>query len=717
MDIAADIEIQGVADYTQGALEKYGSYVATDRALADVRDGLKPVQRRTLFTMHDTKCASNKAHKKCARITGETMGRFHPHGDGAIYGTLVNMVHDRYPLVEGHGNFGGWLMGPAASRYTECRLTPFGERCFDDIDVVPYLDNYSATEQEPLVLPTKVPLLLLNGSAGIGVGLSAGLPPHHLEEVVNALLAKLDKPDIDVAGLMEHIKGPDAGHGVLVSPPEDVASLYSTGKGTLYYRCQYHFEEGGDHKVLVLTSVAPGFSLGSFVAKCGDLQNDGLIMYCSDQSAGDGLRVLIGFNDPNVIKERILPLLTKSESYQFWTVKRDPSKETLDDKSLSFCDLPTLLQNFLDFRWEIETKRIQLELQKQATALSRAYAIAVANEHIDKVFATLKDPANNTKKRTATALAAILDLSEEQATLVLEASVSSLSRASQADLQRKLKGIKKTIKDLQYDLKHVGKVVEATLKSMLKYSDKRGMKVNEPPPAIPGGGSGEVVVMARANGYLLRDVDGCTKSRWFDNVLVCGSRVGIVDGAGCKVHQRYPSYFSDEKTGMALVGLIDGNDTYAVFLDESGKGCVMENSSSKVYAPLKDATKLVSACGINKERGDKLVAIDDGGEAKIIDASKLVRRRGIKARALDNLDGTTVQVLRLPPNCKLYDDDVQIKPSRKGEFTIKGTLRIIGEENYVLTSTGRRKILNRRHTMALFEDDKLTQCQPLIRST
>src|SRR5437763_4593787 len=275
------IETRELEQEMRSSFLDYAMSVIVSRALPDVRDGLKPVHRRVLYGMHESGMQPNRPYKKCARIVGEVMGSYHPHGDAAIYDTLVRMAQPfslRYPLVDGQGNFGNLDDDPpAAMRYTECRLTRLATEMLRDIDAdtVDFVPNYDESRREPEVLPSRFPNLLVNGSAGIAVGMATNIPPHNLGEVINALVALIDEPTIDVDRLSRHIKGPDFPTGAMVLGREGIKEAYRSGRGRIVMRARAHVEElRGGRTAIVVTELPYGGKKGGdagVIAKIADL--------------------------------------------------------------------------------------------------------------------------------------------------------------------------------------------------------------------------------------------------------------------------------------------------------------------------------------------------------------------------------------------------------------------------------------------------------------
>jgi DNA gyrase/topoisomerase IV subunit A len=279
----AKVDEQPVVETVRGDVKEHGLYTIMSRAIPDIRDGLKPVQRLVLWALWVLKKTSKAIPAKCAKVAGDTTGNYHPHGDAPAYDALVNLHWQHYPLVIGQGNFGNpnklLPQGHAAPRYTETKLEEISERFFDDIHVADMEYNYTGELEQPLVLPSRIPTLLINGAQGIATAMTTKLPPHNLREVLNAAEALLEDPDLEVSDLLRYVKGPDAGVGVLLSKKKDYLPLYETGKGKVQYSCTYEIEDGlrGSQK-LVITGKAPGFSGQRFLKETVALKERKLIV-------------------------------------------------------------------------------------------------------------------------------------------------------------------------------------------------------------------------------------------------------------------------------------------------------------------------------------------------------------------------------------------------------------------------------------------------------
>ncbi|SDJ90193.1 DNA gyrase subunit A [Halovenus aranensis] len=382
---AANVERVRIEDEMEQSYIDYAMSVIAGRALPDVRDGLKPVHRRVLYAMHEMGVTSGSGHRKCSSIVGETMGDYHPHGDKAIYDTLVRMAQDfslRYPLVDGQGNFGS-MDGdpPAAMRYTEARMATVAEELLEDLekDTVDFQSNYDDRLQEPAVLPAKLPNLLLNGSSGIAVGMSTNIPPHNLNEVVDATIHLIDNPDCEVEDLMDHIKGPDFPTGGNIVGKDAIYSAYATGRGRLRMRAEYDIqrnETGGDR--IVITELPYQENKARMVERIADDVNEGVIEGVSDlrdESDRDGVRVVIDLKrgaNVDVVENQLLDHHLEST---FGVINL-----ALVDDQPQVLTLKETLEHYLDHRKEVVRRRARHDLDE---AKDRAHILEGRLEAVD----------------------------------------------------------------------------------------------------------------------------------------------------------------------------------------------------------------------------------------------------------------------------------------------------------------------------------------------
>ena len=434
----------------------YAMSVIVARALPDVRDGLKPVHRRVLYAMHEAGLQPNRPRLKCARVVGDVMGSYHPHGDVAIYDTLVRMAQPfslRYPLVDGQGNFGNIDDYPAAAmRYTECRLTRLATELLRDIDAdtVDFAPNYDESRREPSVLPSRFPNLLVNGSAGIAVGMATNMPPHRLDEVVGAVLQLIDKPESNVDDLMRLVKGPDFPTGALITGRSGIRDAYRTGRGRIVMRARAHIEElrGGRHAIIV-TELPYGVKKGGdtgVIKKIADLVNDKVLTEISDvkdHSDRSGMRIQID------LKREAIPQVVLNKLF-----KHTQLQTTFGYNAVALVDgvprtlsLLELVRYYLDYQRDVVTRRSKYELRK---ALDRAHVLEgylIALDNLDEVIALIRgaDDADDARTKLMTRF----ELSELQAQAILDLRLRALTGLERKRVEDEYKDLQERIAELR----------------------------------------------------------------------------------------------------------------------------------------------------------------------------------------------------------------------------------------------------------------------------
>jgi DNA gyrase subunit A len=412
----------------------YAMSVIVARALPDVRDGLKPVHRRVLYAMHEAGLQPNRARLKCARVVGDVMGSYHPHGDQAIYDTLVRLAQPfsmRYPLVDGQGNFGNIDGYPAAAmRYTECRLTRLATEMLRDIDAdtVDFGPNYDESRREPQVLPSRLPNLLLNGSAGIAVGMATNIPPHNLDEVVDALVALIDEPTIDVDRLVKHVKGPDFPTGAIILGRDGIREAYRSGRGRIVMRARTHIEElRGGRTAIVISELPYGVKKGGdegVIKKIADLVNEKVIPEIhdvKDLSDKSGMRVQVELKRdavPQVIQNKLFKHTSLQTTFGYNAV-------ALVDGVPRTLPLRDLLQHYLDFQREVVTRRSKFELRKAEARAHVLQGYLTALDNLDAVISLIRASADPDAARSG--LIETFDLSEIQAQAILDLRLQRLT--------------------------------------------------------------------------------------------------------------------------------------------------------------------------------------------------------------------------------------------------------------------------------------------------
>lgn len=698
-----------LGEFSRAAMQAYGSYVLLDRAVSDARDGLKPVQRRILWAMQDLKLSHSGNFKKSAKVVGEVIGSYHPHGDQAVYQTMVNMIWDRYPLIDGHGNFGSPTDNAAAMRYTEARLSPLASEIFnsDDIAVADMVDNYSGDKKEPLVLPARVPVHLLNGMSGIGVGLRTSIPPHNLRELIQALIYFIKKENPKISSVLKYLHGPDYGYGVLLSEPTDIESLYATGKGTLRFRCEYEFEEHDDGPVLVVKSLAPGFNMGVFLSKMRKLSDDKLIDFCSDSSSAKGVCIYVGFKDAVVLRDRVLPELYTTQSYEFSVVKRPAADAILSSETLLTGNLFLLFEEFVEYRRTIEKLRLERAHKYARAELHKATAILAAIQNLDAVYDVLRAKYDSVESMAAD-LASRLSISEAQAQVVLNMKVHQLARMQEQSQLSEIENINERIATISADLNDIDGVIIRHLKSIHQYADDRKTKlaVDAPVPEFELAESSKWVTASGAKVLrLVGDVDRRVK---FDFVVRSNSLVTAVYENN-NARALHTSFFTEEVGDKPCVGLVSDEAKLLVCIDTSGKGVIVEHPPRKTeYNLIKGATKLVQAVGLRP--GDSLVVMTDEDEGAILPFSTLKGTRpfvhGYNIHPQPR--SSIVKLAVLPANARLYDSKGNSISST--EFTVDSDgMFVVGKKNAVAVK-GKRDVLDHKSVVAAIKAGELEQC-------
>lgn len=480
------IEARSIADEVKQSYLDYAMSVIVARALPDVRDGLKPVHRRILYSMWSTGLRSTAKFRKSATVVGEVLGKYHPHGDTAVYDTMVRMAQDfslRYPLVWGQGNFGSMDGDSAAAyRYTEAKLTPIAEEMLLDIekDTVDFVPNFDGMHDEPLVLPAKLPQLLLNGTVGIAVGMATNIPPHNLNELVDGICHLIDHPEASVEDLMQFVKGPDFPTGGIIYNQKDIREAYATGKGPIMTRAKAEIVENkaGQFQIIV-TEMTYATNKASLIMKIADLvKEDKLqgIKDLRDESDKDGVRIVVD------LKKEAFPQKVLNSLYQMTDLQKNFNVNMLalvDGVDPQILTLKSILEHYIVHREKVVTRRAQYELQKAKDRAHILEGLKKALDHIDAIIDTIKK--SPTKEEAHANLMKKFKLSERQATAILEMRLQTLSGLERKKIEDELDEKLKLIAYLEDLLKHRKKIL-ALVKSELvevrdKYGDERRTRV------------------------------------------------------------------------------------------------------------------------------------------------------------------------------------------------------------------------------------------------
>lgn len=471
-----------VVDEMEESYLDYAMSVIVSRALPDVRDGMKPVHRRILFAMHELGLRSSSSFRKSAAVVGEVLAKYHPHGDSAVYDSMVRMAQDfslRYPLVRGQGNFGS-IDGDsaAAMRYTEAKMEKIADEMLADIgkDTVDFAPNYDGRYKEPKVLPTRIPQLLLNGTMGIAVGMATNIPPHNLTEVMSALLALSEDPELEIEDLMEYIKGPDFPTGAIIYDVEAIKEMYTTGRGGITVRAKAEIEEmkAGKHRIVV-TEIPYQLNKASLVEKIANLVRDKKIQGISDlrdESNREGTRIVIELKKdsyPNKILNQLYKLTPMQSRFNMNMIA------LVDGIQPRLLNLKQVLTYFIEHRRTVIVRRTEYELRVAQARAHILEGLKIALDHIDEVIETIKK--SKTKEDAHSALMKKFKLSELQATAILEMRLQTLAGLEREKIENELKEKIALIKELQgilADPKKVTKIMQDEFnETMESYGDKR----------------------------------------------------------------------------------------------------------------------------------------------------------------------------------------------------------------------------------------------------
>ncbi len=466
-----------IEDEMKSAYIDYSMSVIVSRALPDVRDGLKPVHRRVLYGMYELGVKASSAHKKSARIVGEVLGKYHPHGDTSVYDTMVRMAQEwslRYMLVDGQGNFGS-VDGdsPAAMRYTEARMRKISEDMLADIekDTVDHTFNFDDTLQEPTVLPTRVPGLLINGASGIAVGMATNMPPHNLNEVVDGTIAYIDNNDIEVDELIQHIKAPDFPTGGIIYGYDGVREAFKTGRGRVVIRAKASFEEVNGRECIIVSEIPYQVNKADMIKKTADLVNDKKIdgiATIRDESDRKGMRIVY------VLKRDAIPNIVLNLLYKYTALQSSFSVNNiaLVNGRPQLLNVKEMIHYFVEHRHEVVVRRTKYELKKAEERAHILEGLIIASDNIDEVIALIRSSANTEEAREK--LVKRFKLSEIQAKAIVEMRLRQLTGLEQDKLRAEYEELMKTIEDLKDILEKKERRMQIIKEELIEVKEKYG---------------------------------------------------------------------------------------------------------------------------------------------------------------------------------------------------------------------------------------------------
>jgi len=640
------IVLTGISDEMRKSYLDYAMSVITSRALPDVRDGLKPVHRRILYAMNDIGLTYSAKFKKSATVVGDVLGKYHPHGDMAIYETMVKMTQDfvmRYPLVIGQGNFGSIDGDPAAAhRYTEAKMAKISNEILNDLekDTVDFVPNYDGTRKEPLVLPTVVPNLLLNGILGIAVGMATNIPPHNLREVIDAIIYLIENKKATTDNLLQFIKGPDFPLGGIIFNQEDIRHAYSTGRGGVVCRGEAEIIENKTGAFQIIISSLPfRVNKAELILKIAELHRDKKIegiKALRDESTKD-IRVVIDLksnSNPQNVLNNLYKKTQLEETFHFNTV-------VLVNGIPQTLSLKSILEEFISHRQVIVTRRTKFELRKAEDREHILLGLKIALDHIDAVIKLIR--ASKTVSDARVGLMKKFKLSEKQANAILEMKLQKLAGLERKKVEDELKAIQILIKELKDLLKSpikIFKVIKKELREIAeKYGDERRTKV------VKHGAKSisledlideeENVLVMTVGGYVKRiNPDEFKKQR--------RGGVGVVD-LNTK-EEDFVIRFLRTSTHSDLLFFSDKGKVYQIKMYEIPEGKrATKGKSIMNFLPLEDGEKITSILAMPKNIKEdelSLIMVTKDGVSKKVDAESFysVRRSGLIAIKLGKED-------------------------------------------------------------------------------
>ncbi len=625
----------------------YAMSIIIGRALPDVRDGLKPVHRRILYAMYELNNTHDKPYKKSARVVGDVIGKFHPHGDQAVYDAITRMVQEfslRYPLVDGQGNFGS-IDGdaPAAMRYTEIRLSRIAEEILKDIekDTVLFRPNYDDSLNEPVVMPSKIPSLLINGSSGIAVGMATNIPPHNVNEIVSGIVAFIDNPDISLEELMNYIPGPDFPTQGIIYGRQGIQDAYSTGRGHIILRARAGIEvrKKDGRESIVVTEIPYQVNKARLLENMVELVNTKRIEGISnikDESSREGIRVVIELKRGEIG----IPVLNQLYKHTQMQTTFGIIFLTIVNNEPKVLNLKAIITEFVNFRKEVVTKRSTFELNKALDRLHILEGLKIALENIDEVIALIKQAPNTPEARAS--LMARFGFTEKQATSILEMRLQRLTSLERNKIMDDFAATGREIERLRNILEHESVLLDLVKQELIevrdKYGDRRQTEIVDALPDITREDmikDEEVAVTITSKGYIKR-----TSLDQYKNQLRGGKgKIGIVVREEDIVDHLY----------------IASTHSYILFFTNTGKAHIV-----KVYtipeAPLSSKGRPIVNL-INIDRGERITTIahvKDFAEGKyLFFATRKGQVKRIKLDLLKHLRSGGIRAINLPEDDSL----------------------------------------------------------------
>ena len=653
------INHKNIVEEVQDSFLDYSMSVIVARALPDLRDGLKPVHRRILYSMFDSGYTPDKQYRKCARVVGDVMGKYHPHGDSSIYEALVRMAQDfsyRHMLIDGHGNFGNMDGdGAAAMRYTESRLSKISLELLRDIkkDTVDFIPNFDETEKEPSVLPSRFPNILVNGTMGIAVGMATNIPPHNLGETIDACVAYIDNHDITIPEMMEYIKGPDFPTGGIILGNSGIKKAYETGRGTITIRCKATIEEGNGRSKIVISELPYGINTLDLKTKIGELVRDkvleGIADYHDATSIEKGVNIIITLKkeaNANVVLNNLYKHTALQSTFGIIFLM-------LDNGTPKTLNIKEIISKYIDYQKEIIIRRTKFDLNKAEERVHILEGYKIALDNLDEVIKIIKTAESDVIAREN--LQKRFGLSEIQANAILELKLRRLTGLEREKIENELAELLKTIEELRSILASEEKVLEIIKNELLdiknKYADPRRTTIDmsaieyiEDESLIP---EQDIMIALTNKGYIKRTTSDTFKSQKRGGVGVKGMNTNEEDFVEQIINTSTHDYilfftnkgkvyrikgyeipeFSRQSKGIPIINLLQiekdekinsminvkKDDEYKYILFATKKGIVKKTNisefenirtSGKIAISLKETDELIS---VKKTTGEDMI--------------------------------------------------------------------------------------------------------------
>ena len=664
------IDHKNIVEEVQDSFLDYSMSVIVARALPDLRDGLKPVHRRILYSMFDSGYTPDKQYRKCARVVGDVMGKYHPHGDSSIYEALVRMAQDfsyRHMLIDGHGNFGNMDGdGAAAMRYTESRLSKISLELLRDIkkETVDFIPNFDETEKEPSVLPSRFPNILVNGTMGIAVGMATNIPPHNLGETIDACVAYIDNHDITIPEMMEYIKGPDFPTGGIILGNSGIKKAYETGRGTITIRCKATIEEGNGRSKIVISELPYGINTLDLKTKIGELVRDkvleGIADYHDATSIEKGVNIIITLKkeaNANVVLNNLYKHTALQSTFGIIFLM-------LDNGTPKTLNIKEIISKYIDYQKEIIIRRTKFDLNKAEERVHILEGYKIALDNIDEVIKIIKEAETDVIAREN--LIQRFGFDEIQANAILELKLRRLTGLEREKIENELAELLKTIEELRSILASEEKVLEIIKNELLdiknKYADPRRTTIDmsaieyiEDESLIP---EQDIMIALTNKGYIKRTTSDTFKSQKRGGVGVKGMNTNEEDFVEQIINTSTHDYilfftnkgkvyrikgyeipeFSRQSKGIPIINLLQiekdekinsminvkKDDEYKYILFATKKGIVKKTNisefenirtSGKIAISLKDTDELIS---VKKTTGKDMILMgsNDGRMVK-----------------------------------------------------------------------------------------------------